>query len=280
MTFDERLRTAWSTTGSMLCVGLDPEPTRFPAALRDRPDAILEFCRAIVDATGDVACAFKPQIAFFAANRAEEQLEALCAHIRTAWPHALLVLDSKRGDVGSTAEQYAAEAFVRYGADAATVNPYLGTDAVAPFLEHGDRGIFVLCRTSNPGGQDLQHLDVAGMPLYERVARLVAEKWNDARQCGLVVGATYPHEMARVRAAAPTLPFLVPGVGAQGGDTAAAVRAGATADGAGLVVSSSRAILYASAGDDFADAARTAALRTAAEVSLGPAAAGGPAAGG
>ena len=279
MTFDERLRTAWARAGSMLCVGLDPEPGRFPASLRGRPDAIFEFCRAIVDATGDVACAFKPQIAFFAANRAEEQLEALCAHVRAAWPDALLVLDSKRGDIGSTAEQYAAEAFVRYGADAATVNPYLGTDAVAPFLEHRDRGIFVLCRTSNPGGQDLQHLDAGGMPVYERVARLVAGKWNGERQCGLVVGATYPHEIARVRAAAPDLPFLVPGVGAQGGDAAGAVRAGATADGAGLLISSSRAILYASAGDDFAEAARAVAVRTAADMSLRPSAAGDPAAG-
>ena len=270
-TFDERLRRAWAAAGSMLCVGLDPEPARFPASLAGRPDAIFEFCRAIVDATGDVACAFKPQIAFFAANRAEEQLEAVCGHIRTTRPDALLILDSKRGDIGSTAEQYALEAFVRYGADAATVNPYLGTDAVAPFLEHRDRGVFVLCRTSNPGGEDLQHLDAGGMPVYERVARLVAEKWNGARQCGLVVGATYPHEIARVRAAAPDLPFLVPGVGAQGGDAAAAVRAGVTADGAGLVVSSSRAILYASAGDDFADAARAVALRTAAELSLAPA---------
>jgi orotidine-5'-phosphate decarboxylase len=266
MRFADRLHTAWERSGSSLCVGLDPDPARLPACLSGRADAIFEFCRAIVDATGDLACAFKPQIAYFAANRAEEQLEALCAHIRATQPHALLVLDAKRGDIGPTAQQYAVEAYVRYGADAVTVNPYLGTDSVAPFLEHHERGVFVLCRTSNAGGDDLQNLDVGGKPLYEHVARLVADTWNDRQQCGLVVGATYPRELARVRAAVGDLPFLVPGVGAQGGDVVATVRAGATATGDGLVVNSSRAILYASAGEDFASAARAVAAATAIEL--------------
>ena len=267
MNFTERLRRAWDTSGSMLCVGLDPEPSRLPGGMRGRPESILAFTKAIVDATGDLVCAFKPQIAYFAANRAEDQLEELCAHIRATQPHALLILDAKRGDIGPTAEQYAIEAFVRYGADAVTVNPYLGTDSITPFLEHRDRGIFVLCRTSNPGGEDLQDLDVGGSPLYERVARLVAERWNDHRQCGLVVGGTRPAELARVRAVVgDDVPFLVPGIGAQGGDAAQTVRSGATAAGDGLVVSSSRAILYASSGEDFAAAARAAAAATVARL--------------
>jgi orotidine-5'-phosphate decarboxylase len=267
--FAERLDRAWAHRGSLLCVGLDPEPSRLPESLRDEPDAIFRFCRSIVDATGDLVCAFKPQIAYFSAHRAEEQLEALCAHIRDTQPHALLVLDAKRGDIGPTAEQYATEAYVRYGAHAVTVNPYLGTDAVAPFLEHRDRGVFVLCRTSNPGGADLQHLDVGGAPLYEHVARLVADRWNAHGQCGLVVGATFPAELARIRALVGDLPLLVPGIGAQGGDAATTVRCGATARGDGLIVSSSRAILYASGGEDFAEAARAVALATVAQLAAG-----------
>jgi orotidine-5'-phosphate decarboxylase len=267
LNFTERLRRAWDTSGSMLCVGLDPEPSRLPGGMGGRPESILAFTKAIVDATGDLACAFKPQIAYFAANRAEDQLVELCAHIRATQPHALLILDAKRGDIGPTAEQYAIEAFVRYGADAVTVNPYLGTDSIAPFLEHRDNGIFVLCRTSNPGGADLQDLDVGGSPLYERVARLVAERWNDHRQCGLVVGGTRPAELARVRAVVgDDVPFLVPGIGAQGGDAAQTVRAGASAAGDGLVVSSSREILYASAGEDFATSARAVAAATVARL--------------
>jgi len=264
VTFTERLRGAWDHTSSLLCVGLDPDPARLPAGLAARPDGIFEFCRAIVDATAGIACAYKPQIAYFAAARAEDQLEALCIHIRTTQPHALLVLDAKRGDIGPTAEQYAAEAFVRYGAHAVTVNPYLGTDAVSPFLEHRDKGIFVLCRTSNPGGADLQELRVDDAPLYLRVARLVTERWNEHDQCGLVVGATYPNELAVVREVAGEVPFLVPGIGAQGGDPTETVRRGATPDGRGLLVSSSRAILYASAGDDYAVAAAAVARQTVA----------------
>jgi orotidine-5'-phosphate decarboxylase len=263
MNFLDRLRTGWSTSGSMLCVGLDPDPARLPAPLVGRPRAIAEFCNAIVDATADLACAFKPQIAYFAAERAEDQLEEVCAHIRAAAPHALLVLDAKRGDIGPTAERYAAEAFDRYGAHAVTVNPYLGTDAIEPFLAHEDRGVFVLCRTSNSGGDDLQNLQVDGRALYEHVADLVATRWNDSGQCGLVVGATYPVELARVRElVGPDVPFLVPGVGAQGGDVAAAVDAG-SGRGGGLVVNSSRQILYASSGEDFAAAARSVAESTA-----------------
>ncbi|MBS1191532.1 MAG: Orotidine 5-phosphate decarboxylase subfamily 2 [Rhodocyclaceae bacterium] len=262
MTFIETLHNAWSTRNSLLCVGLDPDPAKFPAHLRGRDDAIFEFCAAIADATADLVCCFKPQIAYFAARRAEEQLEALIAHIHEKHPGVPVILDAKRGDIGSTAEQYAVEAFERFRADAITVNPYMGRDSVEPYLAYPDKGVILLCRTSNPGGSDLQFLDVGGEKLYERVARLVARDWNTTGQCALVVGATFPAEIARVREITGDLPLLVPGIGAQGGDIEATVRAGRTAAGTGLMINSSRAILYAGKGEDYADAARQAALAT------------------
>ncbi|KQT12208.1 orotidine-5'-phosphate decarboxylase [Ramlibacter sp. Leaf400] len=265
MTFLEMLRGAQERNGSMLCVGLDPEPKRFPAGLRGDASRIHEFCARIVDATADLAIAFKPQIAYFAAHRAEDQLEKLIAHMRRVAPHVPVILDAKRGDIGSTAEQYAIEAFERYGADAVTLSPFMGFDSVAPYLKHEGKGAFLLCRTSNPGGDDLQNQrlgSVEGSPLlYEHVARLAQGPWNLNGQLGLVVGATYPNEIERVRAIAPTLPLLIPGVGAQGGDAVATVRAGWRAD-APIVVNSSRAILYASSGEDFAQAARREAEKT------------------
>ena len=221
-----------------------------------------KFCIAIIDATAPAACAFKPQIAFFAAQAAERQLEEVCAYIREQYPQHVLILDAKRGDVGSTAEQYATEAFVRYGADAVTVNPYMGTDSVEPFLRHAGKGTLILCRTSNAGGDDFQALMLDGQPLYTHVARKVANEWNRIGECGLVVGATYPTELGVVRDIVGDLPLLIPGVGAQGGDVAATVQAGATGIGTGLVISSSRAILYASSGEDFAEAAGRVAAAT------------------
>ena len=266
MTFIDKLSAAWKTQNSRLCIGLDPDPARFPAHLQGAPDAILTFCKAIVDATADTACSFKPQIAYFAALRAEDQLEALCVYMRERYPHIPIVLDAKRGDIGATAEQYAREAFERYGADAVTVNPYMGFDSVQPYLERPDRGVIVLCRTSNPGGSDLQFLEVDGKPLYQHVASLVANKWNTNGQCGLVVGATFPNELAQVRAIVGDMPLLIPGIGAQGGDIQATVEAGRTADGGGMMINSSRAILYAQAdeksGEDFAQAARRVAQET------------------
>jgi orotidine-5'-phosphate decarboxylase len=261
MGFHTKLRVAWESSQSMLCVGLDPDSTRLPTPF-DRDDKpAYRFCKAIVDATADIVCAFKPQIAYFAAQRAEPELEQLCQYIRDAYPKVLLILDAKRGDIGPTAEQYAREAFDRYGADVLTVNPYVGTDSIEPFLKHGG-GVFVLCRTSNPSSGDFQSLDLAGEPLYAHVARRTAKEWNDIGNCGLIVGATYPDELRDVRAVVGDMPILVPGVGAQGGDIAATVGAGATADGFGMVINSSRAILYASAGSDFADAARREAVAT------------------
>lgn len=259
MTFMQSLREAWRRSGSLVCVGLDPEPARFPARFAADPDAVFGFCRAIVDATADLACAFKPQIAHFAALGAEGALQRLVAHIHAAHPGVPVILDAKRGDIGSTAQNYAAEAFDRYGADAVTVNPYLGRDSVQPFLDRAGRGVVVLCRTSNPGAGDLQDLVVDGRPLYQHVAAKVAREWNAHGNCLLVVGATWPAQLREVRAIVGDLPFLVPGVGAQGGDVEAVVANGCTADGTGLLVSSSRAILYAGCGDDFADAAREAA---------------------
>ncbi|MBK6324098.1 MAG: orotidine-5'-phosphate decarboxylase [Burkholderiales bacterium] len=270
MTFLEQLSAAEQQNGSLLCVGLDPEPAKFPTHWRGDANKIFDFCAAIVDATIDLVIAFKPQIAYFAAHRAEAQLERLIAHIRNVAPHVPVILDAKRGDIGSTAQQYAIEAFERYGADAVTLSPFMGFDSVAPYLQYHGKGAFLLCRTSNPGGDDLQSqrlASVEGQPLlYEHIAWLVQGPWNLNGQLGLVVGATYPAEIERVRALAPTVPLLIPGVGAQGGDAVATVKAGlrvqdGTTAGA-IVVNSSRAILYADASVNFADAARREALRT------------------
>lgn len=266
MTFSQLLSGAWQRNDSLVCVGLDPEPARFPAALRDDPDAVFAFCRAIVDATADLVCAFKPQIAHFAALGAEDALQRLIAHIHAAHPGVPVILDAKRGDIGSTAQHYASEAFDRYRADAVTVNPYLGRDSVQPFLDRADKGAIVLCRTSNPGARDLQELDVGGRKLYQHVAETVAREWNANGNCALVVGATWPQELADVRARVGDLPLLVPGVGAQGGDVAAVVHNGRSAAGTGLMISSSRAILYAGGGEDFAQAARNAAIALREEI--------------
>ena len=262
MRLHTKLSAAWEASQSMLCVGLDPDPSRMPTAFVQHRDGIYEFCKAIVDATAQTVCAFKPQFAYFAAQRAEPELEQLCNYIRTTYPEVVLILDAKRGDIGPTAEQYAIEAFDRYGADAVTVNPYLGTDSIEPYLRYGERGVFILCRTSNPGGGDFQSLDVGGEPLYAHIARRASVEWSELGACGLVVGATVPNELRAIRAIVGDMPILVPGVGAQGGDINASVAAGATAAGFGMVINSSRAILYASSTADFADAAHREAVTT------------------
>ncbi len=270
MTFLEQLQGAERQNGSLLCVGLDPEPSKFPVGMKGDASKIYDFCAQIVDATADLAISFKPQIAYFAAYRAEDQLEKLMEHMRRNAPHVPVILDAKRGDIGSTAEQYAKEAFERYGADAVTLSPFMGFDSVQPYLKYHGKGAFLLCRTSNPGGDDLQNqrlASVEGQPLmYEHIAKLAQGPWNLNGQLGLVVGATYPAEIERVRSLAPTLPLLIPGVGAQGGDAVATIKAGyrqsnGVTTGA-VIVNSSRAILYASSGDDFAQAARKEAMRT------------------
>lgn len=271
MIFTEQLLRAQRQHQSLLCVGLDPEPSKFPGDWKGQPERIHDFCASIVDATKDLVCAFKPQIAYFAAHRAEDQLERLMAHIRRVAPSVPVILDAKRGDIGSTAEQYAHEAFHRYQADAVTLSPFMGFDTIEPFLKFPGKGVIVLCRTSNPGGSDLQNLrlaDIEGQPrVYEHIAKQAQGPWNTNGQMGLVVGATFPEEIARVRELAPTLPLLIPGVGAQGGDAAATVKAGLRTDASGavtgtIIVNSSRAVLYASSGADHASAARRVAMQT------------------
>ena len=268
MTFIQSLRHAWTAQQSLLCVGLDPDPARLPKQLSAFAHPIFEFGRSIVDATADLVCAFKPQIAYYAAARAEDQLEMTIAHIRRHHPSVPVILDAKRGDVGSTAEMYAKEAFQRYQADAVTVNPYLGFDSLQPFLDYADKGVIVLCRTSNPGARDLQDIESGGKKLYQMIAEKAARDWNANANVLLVVGATYPEELGQIRAIVGDMPILVPGIGAQGGDVAAVLANGATADGTGLIISSSRAVLYAGSGSDYAQAARAAALKLRDEINL------------
>jgi orotidine-5'-phosphate decarboxylase len=264
--FNQQLQSAWASQGSMLCIGFDPDPKRLPPSLQGKPEGIFEFCRDIADATADLVCAFKPQFAYFASQRAEAQLEKLIRHLKDKYPHIPVILDSKRGDIGSTADHYALEAFERYGADAITVNPYMGFDTIEPYLKHAGKGVIVLCRTSNPGGSDLQFLNISpkGEPLYLHIAKLAATQWNSSGQIGLVVGATFPEEISKVRAIVGEMPLLIPGIGAQGGDIEATVKAGSIPGkpGAGMIINSSRAILYASSGNDFALAARNVAQST------------------
>ncbi len=271
MTFIEKLQARWRASQSMLCVGIDPDPRKLPECLRsgagtDQVQAIERFAIELMDATAEYVCAFKPQIAYFHAAGAERALEAVCAHARQHHPGVVLILDAKRGDIGATAEQYAREAFERYQADAVTLSPFMGFDTLEPYLKYRDKGVIVLCRTSNPGGDDFQNLQVQGPngteKIFERIARLAASDWNTTGQMALVVGATYPAELARVRALAPQVPLLVPGIGAQGGEILATVRAGRDAQGHGMMISSSRAIIYASGGSDFAAAAGRAARDT------------------
>jgi orotidine-5'-phosphate decarboxylase len=259
MNFMQTLRDRWAAANSLVCVGLDPEPAKFPAQFANDPDAVFQFCRDIVDATAAYVCCFKPQIAHFAALSAEDALQRLIAHIHAEHPGVPVILDAKRGDIGSTAQHYAAEAFDRYQADAVTANPYLGRDALQPFLDRADKGVIILCRTSNAGAGDVQDLMIDGRPLYAHIATKIASEWNQHGNCALVVGATWPQQLRDVRAIVGEMPILVPGVGAQGGDVAAAVGNACTDDGTGLIVSSSRAVLYASSDQAFARSAADAA---------------------
>ncbi len=259
-----KLAEAWRTQRSLVCVGLDPEWERLPPSLRNAEQPYFEFGRAIVDATAPYVCAFKPQFAHFAAVGREDELAGLLAYIKEAWPHLLTILDAKRGDIGSTAAFYATEAYERYDADAVTLNPYLGYESVSPYLDFAERGIVVLCRTSNPDSNWLQNDPNDTEPVYQRVARRVST-WNGNQQCMLVAGATYPDELRQIRQIVGDMPLLVPGIGAQGGDLRAVLEAGLDAAGTGLLISSSRGIIYAGAGtgeavgEGFADAAADAA---------------------
>lgn len=260
MTFIQKLRNRWQQADTLVCVGLDPDPAKFPDSFVDDDDALFAFCRDIADATAQYACAFKPQIAYFAAhNHGEAALQRLIAHINAEHPDVPVILDAKRGDIGSTAQQYACEAFERFGADAVTLNPYMGKDSAQPFLDYNDRGCVFLCHTSNPGARDFQELLIDGQPLYQHIARTIAADWNADGNCALVVGATFPEELKVIRNLVGDMPLLIPGIGAQGGDVEAVVKNGKTADGSGLMINSSRGILYAAQGDGYAEAAADAA---------------------
>ncbi|HMJ71902.1 MAG TPA: orotidine-5'-phosphate decarboxylase [Solirubrobacterales bacterium] len=256
------LLAAHFATGRHLVVGLDTDTSRIPesvAAGASPAARVIEFNRRIVEATADLACAYKPNSAFYEALGGEgfRALEETIAAIRASAPNAAVILDAKRADIGSTNAGYVTAAFDQLGADAITVHPYLGGEALSPFLERSEKLVFVLARTSNPGAGELQDLVADGAPLYRHVARAVAGNWNAAGNCGLVVGATYPEEMRAVREDIPAqMPILTPGVGAQGGDVAAVVAANRDAGSEAFLIAASRSIIYASSGEDFAEAAR------------------------
>lgn len=256
-----QLKSRWQTHNTLVCVGLDPLPALLPQSVQNHKQSLLVFNQAIIDATHDLVCAYKPQIAHYAALGAEAELQATIAYIHQNYPGIPVILDSKRGDIDSTAERYAVEAFERYEADAVTINPYMGMDTVAPFTQYRDKGVIVLCRTSNPSAAELQNLTLnTGEPLYMTVARLACSRWNEHGNLNLVVGATAPEELAAVRRVVGEMPILVPGLGSQGGSADAVLRAGLTTSGTGLIINSSRAILYASPDEDFASAARAETL--------------------
>ncbi len=259
MDFREKLEKRWEKTGSLLCVGLDPDIDRLPEPARRHRHPLFSFNRSIIDATAEFVCGFKPQIAYYASRSAEDELLMTLDLLRQDFTEIPVILDAKRGDIASTAEQYAREAFDRYRADAVTVNPYLGGDSLKPFLERKDKGIFILCRTSNPGSGQFQELSFGKERLFEIVAHKAAEEWNTGENVGLVIGATFPQDLRGIRKIVGDMPLLIPGLGAQGGDLEATVKAGLSSRGAGMLINSSRGIIYAGSGADFADAARLAA---------------------
>ena len=268
MNFIKAVESAWQKNNTLLCVGLDPDSTKIPSRLRSHKNPLFAFNQAIIDATADLVCAFKPQIAYYAAARAEVELELTIAYIHERYPGIPVILDAKRGDIGATAEQYAQEAFDRYQADAVTVNPYLGGDTLKPFLDRRDKGIIILCRTSNPGAKEIQDLDAGGKKLYQIVAAKAATQWNYNGNALLVVGATYAQELGEIRSIVGEMPLLVPGVGAQGGEVKSAVLNGKSKNGTGMIINSSRGIIYASEKDDFAEAARAATIALRDEINL------------
>ena len=259
MNFISAVKASWQKNDSLVCVGLDPDLNKIPSHIRAMNEPVFEFNRAIIDATADLVCAYKPQIAYYAPWRAEQQLEKTIDYIHRNCPGIPVILDAKRGDIGSTAEMYAKEAFERYQADAVTVNPYMGGDTLEPFLKYKNKGVVILCRTSNPGARDLQDLETGGEKIYRIIAAKASKEWNYNGNIALVVGATYPDELSSVRSIVGDMPLLVPGIGAQGGDVEKAVKNGRDSKGTGMIINSSRGIIYAGSGVDFADKARSAA---------------------
>lgn len=260
MSFIKQLRKRWNEQDSFICVGLDSNLDKIPDFLKEKKNPQFNFNREIIDATHDLVCAYKPQIAYYAATGTENELEMTIQFIHDTYPGIPVILDAKRGDIGSTAQMYAKEVFDRYNADAATINPFMGGDTLLPFLSRKERGVVILCKTSNPGSGDIQDLKPDGQEVYKKVAQLANDQWNKHNNIALVVGATYPEEMKAIRSLAPEIPFLVPGIGVQGGDVEKVVKYGITKDGYGLIINSSRGIIFASGGTDFAEAAREKAL--------------------
>ncbi len=263
MNFLDKLLNVSRKNNSLVCVGLDPDPDLMPQV------GVYEFNRAIIDATSDLVCAYKPNLAFYEALGIEG-MEALLKTVEDVPSGIPVIADAKRGDIGNTARAYAKALFETFGFDATTVNPYLGYDSLEPFLVYEDKGVFILCRTSNPGAADFQDTlsqesPTSSFPLYELVARK-AQAWNTQGNIGLVVGATYPGQLKRIRQLCPEMPLLIPGIGAQGGNLAAAVRYGVDANGERALISSSRPILYASKGNNFATAARQGVLELRGEI--------------
>ena len=266
MNFIQAIENAWKVNDSLVCVGLDSDVEKIPGVLRNSRNPIFEFNRAVVDATAQFVCAYKPQIAYYSAAGAEDDLKMTIEYIHQRHPGIPVILDAKRGDIGATAQMYAREVFDRFGADAVTVNPYMGSDTLEPFLSRDQKGVIILCRTSNPGARDVQDLISNGKKLYQLIAERARDLWNRNNNVLLVVGATYPEELREIRTIVGDMPFLVPGIGAQGGDVKAAVMNGKTAGGTGMIINSSRGIIYAGRGDDFAEAAGKAALELRDEI--------------
>jgi orotidine-5'-phosphate decarboxylase len=268
MNFIDKLRARWTSSNSLVCVGLDPDLNKIPDHIREMNKPIFEFNRVIIDSTYDIVCAYKPQIAYYSAFGAENELELTITYIGRNYPDIPVILDAKRGDIGPTAKMYAIEAFERYGADAVTVNPYMGGDTLKPFLDRVDKGVVILCRTSNPGARDLQDIESDNEKIYRIIAKHAASEWNYNKNIMLVVGATYPEELGEIRAVTGEIPFLVPGIGAQGGDVEKAVKNARTPDGTGMALNSSRGIIYAGSGKNFSEAVRKAAIDLRDEINL------------
>lgn len=269
MDFLTKLDAAVTKNNSLLCIGLDPNMEMLPEHLQSDPQAYINFNKVIVDATADLVCAYKPNSAFYEARGAQgvEELKATCDYIRSKYPDIPIILDFKRGDIGSTNDQYSKFAFDYIGADAITIQPYMGREAVSPFLDKKDKGIFILLRTSNPGSGELQDLDIGDQKLYLKLLDGIISSWNANGNCMVVVGATYPEELAEIRkAAGDDMIFLVPGIGAQGGDVEATVKAGVNSSGRGIIVNSARDIIYASGNEDYADAAKARATEVRDEI--------------
>ncbi len=260
MNFIEQLNNIWTKNNSLVCVGLDPDLDKMPESVKKSEYPIFEFNKAIIDATADLVCAYKPQAAYYAGQNADDQLGMTIDYLKKQYPEVPVILDVKRGDIGSTAQMYAKEAFERYQADAVTVNPYMGIDTLKPFLDWKDKGVIILCRTSNPSSAEIQELVANDKEIYKHVAGYANSSWNYNNNVLLVIGATFPAELGEVRALCPDMPFLVPGVGAQGGDVEQVIANGTTADGNGLIINSSRGIIYAGSDENFAASSRQATL--------------------